>query len=94
MDTWRGKQLYAYDGSDSALDADIRKRAGMIYLRAATCKKGAHDSAVMGARGVDGLRVLDAWSMPRLVGGNTNAPTIMIADELHRARLVGRNGPT
>lgn len=86
LDPWRGKQLYAHDGSDSALEADIRKRADTIYHPVGTCKMGKDDMAVVDSQarvhGVDGLRVVDASVMPRLVGGNTNAPTIMIAEKI------------
>jgi choline dehydrogenase-like flavoprotein len=86
LDPWRGKQLYAHDGSDSALEADIRKRADTIYHPVGTCKMGVDEMAVVDlqarVRGVDGLRVVDASVMPRLVGGNTNAPTIMIAEKI------------
>lgn len=86
LDPWRGKQLYAHDGSDSALEADIRKRADTIYHPVGTCKMGTDDMAVVDTQarvhGVDGLRVVDASVMPRLVGGNTNAPTIMIAEKI------------
>jgi choline dehydrogenase-like flavoprotein len=86
LDPWRGKQLYAHDGSDSALEADIRKRADTIYHPTGTCKMGTDDMAVVDTsarvHGVEGLRVVDASVMPRLVGGNTNAPTIMIAEKI------------
>ena len=86
LDPWRGEQLYPHDGSDSALEADIRRRADTIYHPVGTCKMGTDDMAVVDPKGrvhgVDGLRVVDASVMPRLVGGNTNAPTIMIAEKI------------
>ena len=81
---WRGKRLYPHDGSDSALEADIRARADTIYHPMGTCRMGRDDMAVaapdLRVHGMDGLRVVDASVMPRIVGGNTNAPTIMIAE--------------
>ena len=90
---WRGKQLYPNDGSDSALIADIRARADTIYHPVGTCRMGGDDLAVtdpsLRVHGIAGLRVVDASVMPRLVGGNTNAPTIMIAE---RAADLIRSG--
>ncbi|NJM81860.1 MAG: FAD-binding protein [Tabrizicola sp.] len=81
---WRGRRFYPVDGSDAALIADIRARADTIYHPVGTCRMGHDPLAVtdpdLRVRGIAGLRVVDASVMPRLVGGNTNAPTIMIAE--------------
>jgi choline dehydrogenase-like flavoprotein len=81
---WRGRRLYPHDGSDAALMADIRARADTIYHPVGTCRMGQDDMAVvtpdLRVRGMQALRVVDASVIPLLGGGNTNAPTIMIAE--------------
>jgi choline dehydrogenase-like flavoprotein len=72
---------------DEGLRAHIRQRADTIYHPVGTCRMGApaDGGAVLDAglkvRGVEGLYVADASVMPTLIGGNTNAPTIMIAEK-------------
>ena len=84
MAPWRGPRFYPHDGSDAALEADIRARADTVYHPVGTCRMGRDAMAVVDPKlrlhGIDGLRVVDASVMPRVVGGNTNAPTIMIAE--------------
>lgn len=74
--------------NDAELDAWIRQNAETIYHPVGTAKMGAANDpmAVTNNRcqliGFEGLRVVDASVMPTLVGGNTNAPTIMIAEKI------------
>jgi choline dehydrogenase-like flavoprotein len=67
----------------SQLEDEVRARAETLYHPTSTCAMGAGALAVTDAqcrvRGVEALRVVDASVMPRVVGGNTNAPTIMVA---------------
>lgn len=81
-----GKELYSQDvQSDDGLRALIRARADTIYHPVGTCRMGSDAAAVVDpqlrVRGVERLRVVDASVMPTLIGGNTNAPTIMIAEK-------------
>ncbi|UJQ95606.1 GMC family oxidoreductase [Mariluticola halotolerans] len=70
-------------------DADLLREAGniatTIFHPVGTCKMGDDPSAVVGAdlrvHGVDGLRVVDASIMPKIVSGNTASPVIMIAEK-------------
>ncbi len=81
----KGKDRYPIDlNDDDALERLIRARADTIYHPVGTARMGSDDLAVcdpkLRVRGVDGLYVADASIMPKLVSGNTNAPSIMIGE--------------
>ena len=89
MDAVRGEEFQPGEAiqSDADLDAWIRETSETIYHPVGTCRMGAagDDLAVVDetlcVHGLKGLRVVDASVMPTLVGGNTNGPTIMIAEK-------------
>ena len=87
LDPYRGPEMVpsANVQSDADIDAYVRETGETIYHPVGTVAMGADDSAPLDTelrvRGAEGLRVVDASVMPTLIGGNTNAPTIMIAEK-------------
>ncbi|MGD1097622.1 MAG: FAD-dependent oxidoreductase [Bryobacteraceae bacterium] len=81
FDPYRGDPVFPRDDPESF----IRAHAETLYHPVGTCKMGQDEWSVVNARlqvyGVTGLRVADASVMPVIVGGNTNAATIMIAEK-------------
>lgn len=75
----------AFDDSSESLERAIRLHCDTIWHPVGTCKMGADANAVVDlelrVHGIDGLRVVDASIMPTIPSGNTNAPTIMIAEK-------------
>ena len=71
--------------NDEDIEQAIREDADTVYHPVGTCKMGGDEMSVVNERlkvhKVSGLRVIDASIMPTLVGGNTNAPTIMIGEK-------------
>lgn len=87
---YRGEEIWpgAHVQSDADIDAWVRAKGETIYHPVGTAKMGTREDpmAVVDKDckviGLDGLRVIDASIMPTLIGGNTNAPTIMIAEKI------------
>jgi choline dehydrogenase-like flavoprotein len=87
FDEYRTEEVYP--GVDCQSDDDIveflKARANHIYHPVGTCKMGSDELAVVDSslrvHGVAGLRVVDASIMPTLISGNTNAPTMAIAEK-------------
>ena len=78
MAPWPGKV------DDAKLATFVRENAGTAFHPVGTCRMGSDDAAVVDCelrvRGLDGLRVVDASVMPRIIRGHTHAPTVMIAE--------------
>ena len=86
FDSYRKAVIAPKDtSSDEALIHHIRNGVETIYHPVGTCKMGFDEMAVVDQRlrvhGIEGLRVVDASIMPKIVTGNTNAPVIMIAEK-------------
>jgi len=87
FDSYRGAEIHP--GANATSDADLaeflRNEVETLYHPVGTCKMGHDPRAVVDARlrvhGIAGLRVVDASIMPVVPAGNTNAPTIMIAEK-------------
>ena len=80
---WPNRDVSLAKGSNS-LDDAIRRHARTIFHPSGTCRMGADENSVVDTelrvRGVKNLRVADCSIMPAITSGNTNAPTMMIAD--------------
>ena len=87
FDPYRGEEFMPGPKvqADAEIDAYHCAAGESIYHPVGTCKMGQDGMAVVDealrVRGLDGLRVVDASIMPRLISGNTNAPTMMIAEK-------------
>lgn len=90
FDAYRGDELMpgAAVQSDDDIIGFIRRAAETIYHPVGTCKMGDRSDALAvvdnrcRVHGLEGLRVVDASVMPQLIGGNTNAPVIMLAERV------------
>ena len=90
FDPYRGDQMKPSADvnvdNDAELDGWIRATGETLYHPVGTCKMGSDPMAVTDehgqVHGVEGLRVVDASLMPTLISGNTNAPTIMMAEKI------------
>lgn len=88
MKPYKLREMFGTHGAMTDADwaGHIRARADTIYHPIGTCRMGRDDLSVVDPnlrlRGVAGLRVVDASVLPNLIGGNTNAPTIMMAERV------------
>ena len=100
LQSYRGELLYPINAqNDAHLKHHIRQHGNTEYHPVGTCKMGMSNDVMavvddhLRVHGVHGLRVVDASIMPNIISGNTNAPTIMIAEKaadlIKRSKLEG-----
>jgi choline dehydrogenase-like flavoprotein len=80
-----GREIYPGAGvrDDVDVEAHVRRAVELLYHPSGTCRMGGEDAVLdpdLRVRGVEALRVVDASVFPLIPGGNTNAPTIMVAE--------------
>lgn len=86
MAEWIEKDLFTADvKTDDDIRDILRKRTDTVYHPTGTCKMGIDAMSVVDPElkvyGIEGLRIVDGSAMPSLVGGNTNAPIVMMAEK-------------
>ncbi|MFC1720496.1 GMC family oxidoreductase, partial [Pseudomonadota bacterium] len=87
FDDYRGVEMNPGPGaqSDEAILAKCKERLGLVYHPVGTCKMGRDEMSVVDdslrVQGLESLRVVDASIMPTLIGGNTNAAAMVIAEK-------------
>jgi choline dehydrogenase-like flavoprotein len=86
LSKWRTAEMYSESvRSDDDIRGILRNRSDTVYHPVGTARMGSDGGAVVDPKlrvvGVEGLRVADASIMPTLIGGNTNAPSIMIGEK-------------
>lgn len=84
---YRDREIFGESSLNaSELEQLVRNRTDTVYHPIGTCRMGEDELAVVSpdcrVRGLSGLRVVDASVLPNLIGGNTNAPTIMVAERV------------
>jgi len=95
FDGIRGEEYAPGKGvvSDAEVDTYIRNTATSLYHPVGTCKMGNDPQAVVDSElrvhGIAGLRVVDASIMPNIISGNTNFPTMMIAEKIAEKIIAG-----
>jgi choline dehydrogenase len=80
-----GREIYPGAGvrDDADVEDFVRRNLELLYHPSGTCRMGGADAVLdpeLRVRGIEGLRVIDASVFPVIPGGNTNAPTIMVAE--------------
>ena len=81
--------------TDDEIRMILRNRSDTVYHPVGTARMGTDEAAVVDPQlrvvGIQGLRVVDAFIMPTLIGGNTNAPSIMIGEKAADIKLAKKD---